>query len=664
MAPHTTSPTLSSQGLGISFSNRSPPQQEVASYGYTGMGMGPRPDGSQPIGESSGQLRVRNPLPRPPNQDLGQSSQRVPQYQQHTPYYPATEQHRQHYAQYHPMVQHPVLYTGQPVSQHQQSSPSRSPNGPQAAVIHRPTHSRGDGSKGFASFSAIPPSPLDGPPSLTLPSSSVRRLPQAPIGMGPTSTESSSRPALVARADSSASTSTSTSRGPRRSKSTDLLRRFSKSKETLSGGRYLPLSGNDLDEEQIGSVRSPQSVGNYHAMYLPEGDQASGSREAEFASAVELTPKAVTQSLPYQSSESGSRHRSLSSSTVLPATTNQPDHRPPSLAAPITPPIGHNQSEQSHTPQTDMSSESCISEPLGFPEPPSHPPTHPSRTNSASSDPTYQMSQARQLQPPMLMPRSLSQPLHFHDATSSQQNLGLPEDSTLKKRASQVSTGIHSKNAVLFSAESGAVMLAFSPSGDAVWRQGQAIDGSQLGMTPTPESLSQAQMTREDLEDELKARPWSRSTFDSHDPPQPSFLRAHGRSSSDGATVLARQGTLFYPSSSSKRASQELGVMLGGRRRRLSANAVLSPPDLGGWEQAGGSIEKVKLEASKKRKARVEVDIVLERECVVEGGQVRGRMEVRVTGGKKSEGLRVGGGKIRVIGFEGEFGLSLTTDNS
>jgi hypothetical protein len=80
----------------------------------------------------------------------------------------------------------------------------------------------------------------------------------------------------------------------------------------------------------------------------------------------------------------------------------------------------------------------------------------------------------------------------------------------------------------------------------------------------------------------------------------------------------------------------------------------MSPPVLDGWSAAGGSVEKVRLEASKKRKARVEVDVVLERDCVVEGGEVRGRMEVRVTGGKRSEGLRIGGGKIRVVGFEGE----------
>jgi sporulation-control protein spo0M len=65
---------------------------------------------------------------------------------------------------------------------------------------------------------------------------------------------------------------------------------------------------------------------------------------------------------------------------------------------------------------------------------------------------------------------------------------------------------------------------------------------------------------------------------------------------------------------------------------------------------AGVQQEKVKLEAAKKGRARVEVDVVLERECVVEGGEVRGRIEVKV--GKK--GVRVGMGKVRVVGYEGE----------
>ncbi|WVQ77283.1 hypothetical protein IAR50_006967 [Cryptococcus sp. DSM 104548] len=146
-------------------------------------------------------------------------------------------------------------------------------------------------------------------------------------------------------------------------------------------------------------------------------------------------------------------------------------------------------------------------------------------------------------------------------------------------------------------------------------------------------------------DEELRSRPWSEST-DAHGP---QMLGRRGRSLSDGAELLARQGTLLHPASSNQRSSAELGVLLGGpKSRRLSRDKLLPPPP----NQASTPSKNVKLEASKKKKARVEVDVVLERECVVEGGEVRGRMEVRISGGKGREGLRVGSGKIRVVGFE------------
>lgn len=92
--------------------------------------------------------------------------------------------------------------------------------------------------------------------------------------------------------------------------------------------------------------------------------------------------------------------------------------------------------------------------------------------------------------------------------------------------------------------------------------------------------------------------------------------------------------------------------MLGNRKRRPSGSKILPAPVVAGWDggMAGVQQEKVKLEAAKKGKARVEVDVVLERECVVEGGEVRGRIEVKV--GKR--GVRVGMGKVRVVGYEGK----------
>ena len=216
------------------------------------------------------------------------------------------------------------------------------------------------------------------------------------------------------------------------------------------------------------------------------------------------------------------------------------------------------------------------------------------------------------------------------------------------------------------------MMLAFSPNGDGIWKAGEAIDGlrSSLLPTPLPVNLSSGHppypptrhMTAPPMahsrsaggidqqDDDLRSRPWSESTMSQH-------MKTTGhraRSLSDGAAMLARQGTLFHPASDNQRASMELNVMLGKKSRKASKDKLLAPPELQGWQDSGGPIDHVRVEAAKKRKARVEVDVVLERECVVEGGEVRGRMEIRVNGGKRSEGLRIGGGKVRVVGFEGE----------
>lgn len=122
--------------------------------------------------------------------------------------------------------------------------------------------------------------------------------------------------------------------------------------------------------------------------------------------------------------------------------------------------------------------------------------------------------------------------------------------------------------------------------------------------------------------------------------------RGHVRSNSDGIALLARQGTLFHPASNDARASMELDVMLGKpKSRRLSATSILPAPET-------PKKAEVRLEASKKSRARVELDVVIERECVVEGGELRGRLEVVVRGGKRGNGLRVGAGKLRVLGYE------------
>lgn len=52
--------------------------------------------------------------------------------------------------------------------------------------------------------------------------------------------------------------------------------------------------------------------------------------------------------------------------------------------------------------------------------------------------------------------------------------------------------------------------------------------------------------------------------------------------------------------------------------------------------------------------------VMLERDVMVEGGEVKGRMEVKVREWNKKEGdVYVAGGKVRVVGFEGQHNMDL-----
>jgi hypothetical protein len=49
---------------------------------------------------------------------------------------------------------------------------------------------------------------------------------------------------------------------------------------------------------------------------------------------------------------------------------------------------------------------------------------------------------------------------------------------------------------------------------------------------------------------------------------------------------------------------------------------------------------------------------MLERDVMVEGGEVKGRMEIKVREWNKKEGdVYVAQGKVRVVGFEGQYEL-------
>ncbi|KAJ9125572.1 hypothetical protein QFC22_000534 [Naganishia vaughanmartiniae] len=123
------------------------------------------------------------------------------------------------------------------------------------------------------------------------------------------------------------------------------------------------------------------------------------------------------------------------------------------------------------------------------------------------------------------------------------------------------------------------------------------------------------------------------------------------RALSEGEVQLNRQGTLLTPHATDKRASAELGIMLGSGRLKIQKGKLLPQGELP-IEEKLAKLDQVKLEAKKGRKARVEVDVILESDVMVEGGQLRGRLEVRIRKSRKGESLWIGAGKVRVCGYE------------
>lgn len=121
---------------------------------------------------------------------------------------------------------------------------------------------------------------------------------------------------------------------------------------------------------------------------------------------------------------------------------------------------------------------------------------------------------------------------------------------------------------------------------------------------------------------------------------------------------LQRNATLFTNGNPSE---LELKTLLGARSGR-KVSAKLRPRsrsasrsrDLKLKDEEDEEVE-VSLEKGKSRsKARVEVDIELESDVVVEGGYLRGKIIVDVRKAKKDESpVWIGGGKLRVVGFEG-----------
>ncbi|KAG9011312.1 hypothetical protein FRB93_003114 [Tulasnella sp. JGI-2019a] len=149
--------------------------------------------------------------------------------------------------------------------------------------------------------------------------------------------------------------------------------------------------------------------------------------------------------------------------------------------------------------------------------------------------------------------------------------------------------------------------------------------------------------------------------------PSAARMAPRQRSATISGATLSRNNTLFSQDASPSRNAAALKTLLGTSGRKASANAVVPPtlPTPASGSESSSSLGHRKSASTNdlqgalslekaKSKARVEVDIELETDTVVEGGYLRGKMQVVIRKPTKRESpIWIGGGKMRIVGFEG-----------
>ncbi|MCO5555811.1 hypothetical protein L7F22_009356 [Adiantum nelumboides] len=131
------------------------------------------------------------------------------------------------------------------------------------------------------------------------------------------------------------------------------------------------------------------------------------------------------------------------------------------------------------------------------------------------------------------------------------------------------------------------------------------------------------------------------------------------------ATQLDRHGTLISSASNPARRSKDLNRLLGNNSGKLTSSAssdagsslssasALSKSSNSAANTMTNIMPQAVLEHGKSGKSRVDVDLILESELVVEGGMLTGRLEVKVRKNNTKDGhLMLSQPKVRVVGFE------------
>ncbi|TFK92792.1 hypothetical protein K466DRAFT_659016 [Polyporus arcularius HHB13444] len=125
-----------------------------------------------------------------------------------------------------------------------------------------------------------------------------------------------------------------------------------------------------------------------------------------------------------------------------------------------------------------------------------------------------------------------------------------------------------------------------------------------------------------------------------------------GHKTATNDSGFSRHDSLFSFGVSSSRNAAELKSLLGNSSSRLKPGATVISMHDSVLDKRERRRHAVSLEQAKHR-ARVEVDIVLESDCLIEGGYMRGSVKLRVRRRQKKEAaVLLAEGRVRVIGFE------------
>lgn len=176
---------------------------------------------------------------------------------------------------------------------------------------------------------------------------------------------------------------------------------------------------------------------------------------------------------------------------------------------------------------------------------------------------------------------------------------------------------------------------------------------------PAPHSFDSERL----LSDASHARRQSAPAYPSQTAPMlsRSMTDAMGRAN---ASQLERQNTLISTTANPARRAKELNRLLAHSGRKLTsasaeegaASAPTNPLALTTTVSRSSTIADMPpatLEQGRSGKNRVDVDLVLESDLVVEGGYLRGRLEIKVRKSSDKDGpLMLTQPKVRVVGFE------------